>query len=826
MLKNDPKFFPPARQQQPPSDAVQAALDYLSADALPAHWDRDVLFALAADRSSDTEASASDSDTSDDEPREEKDHFVAQLYKYMDDRGTPLNKGPSICNRDVDLYRLFRAVQKLNGYNKVTGQSQWKQIAVRLGYAPVTQSVQNLVKQAYKKFLLPFEEFDRKLGCTMVAHPRANRIKGRSLLRANSVASPKPDRECKASQVVVAAASAAAAAAATVASPAAVAAVEPESSESTTASSVESGPETSRAKRKLSTGSGASGNRLRPTAPFAEKLAPQSQQPKAPASLDSDDEEMPVPLATIALAVKLEETAARQRDAKRLREAKEAAKDSKEPLLKDIKLEKQEAGADVVAPPVKSETKASAVVKEEQPSITHRSPSGGNGPPNAGGSAGRKEKMPKRPPPPTPPACGPSATSGGDEPVRKPSQVATKKRRSEADAEKSTASASAASSASAAAASSASSTASSVSIGAAAAAVAAAAADPNDFPIEVGDKLKVFYHEQKTTYEAKVIEVSVQLGTAHYLVHYTGWNTRYDEWVPKERIAENLTNNRTNKKAKTGGAPSLSRDKFMAAAAAAGNSAASALATTTTPLSTPASAATSSSSVSAPTSTSKALFKRGRGSSRGESQPPRSTTPSSVASNSSRTKSPATPAAAHQRRTTRGQPSSSSSVRRRTSNNTDMSSLPTDDDSDTDSDEPVKKPASVQTATATAVATTTSTTLSGRKAGPMPRGQSLPAASTTTATLTSATTAIAAQATLTASVVVKSLAASVVERAKSSSASSSVISGGGTKSNSIGSSEEESMTGLGSTAATTTTTTTTATVTGFVPILYFRFFVS
>lgn len=46
--------------------------------------------------------------TSDDEPREEKDHFVAQLYKFMDDRGTPINKGPTINSRDVDLYKLFK----------------------------------------------------------------------------------------------------------------------------------------------------------------------------------------------------------------------------------------------------------------------------------------------------------------------------------------------------------------------------------------------------------------------------------------------------------------------------------------------------------------------------------------------------------------------------------------------------------------------------------------------------------------------------------------------------------------------------------------------
>lgn len=45
---------------------------------------------------------------SDDEPREEKDHFVAQLYKYMEECNTPINKGPTIASRDLDLYKLFR----------------------------------------------------------------------------------------------------------------------------------------------------------------------------------------------------------------------------------------------------------------------------------------------------------------------------------------------------------------------------------------------------------------------------------------------------------------------------------------------------------------------------------------------------------------------------------------------------------------------------------------------------------------------------------------------------------------------------------------------
>lgn len=171
--------------------AVQAALEFLDSSVLPAHWDRDSLFGLT-NISSDDEGEI-DSDSSDDEPHEEKDRFVAQLYKYMDDRGTPLNKVPSILSRDVDLYRLFRAVQKRGGYNRVTSQNQWKLIAMRLGFTPCTVSVMNLVKQAYKKFLQPYGDFHRKLGCSMLMTSRnSNRSKGRSLVRANSVASPKP----------------------------------------------------------------------------------------------------------------------------------------------------------------------------------------------------------------------------------------------------------------------------------------------------------------------------------------------------------------------------------------------------------------------------------------------------------------------------------------------------------------------------------------------------------------------------------------------------------------------------------------------------------
>ena len=60
---------------------------------------------------------------------------------------------------------------------------------------------------------------------------------------------------------------------------------------------------------------------------------------------------------------------------------------------------------------------------------------------------------------------------------------------------------------------------------------------PPNVVVAVGDQIHVFYHRNKT-YEAKVIKVK-EPGQGEewpkFLVHYTGWNVRYDEWIPRSR---------------------------------------------------------------------------------------------------------------------------------------------------------------------------------------------------------------------------------------------------------------------------------------------------
>nr|CAD7259374.1 unnamed protein product [Timema shepardi] len=91
------------------------------------------------------------------------------------------------------LVRIFVVVHKLGGYNRVTNHNQWKTVSHKLGFGMSGSSVINLVKQSYKKFLHSFEDFYRKLGCTMVNHPRGNRSRhraGRSLIRDRDRSTP------------------------------------------------------------------------------------------------------------------------------------------------------------------------------------------------------------------------------------------------------------------------------------------------------------------------------------------------------------------------------------------------------------------------------------------------------------------------------------------------------------------------------------------------------------------------------------------------------------------------------------------------------------
>ncbi|XP_055957452.1 AT-rich interactive domain-containing protein 4B [Patella vulgata] len=152
-------------------NAMEKALNYFEHKSLPASWKREELLGSEEDIEED--------ESSDDEQNEEKDRFVAQLYKFMDDRGTPINKGPLVGMHDLNLYRLFKLVQNFGGYNKVTNLDKWRMVYNKMGL-PASNLAGSQMRNAYKKYLHAFEDFYRKLGSTMGTLSRPGRQRNHS----------------------------------------------------------------------------------------------------------------------------------------------------------------------------------------------------------------------------------------------------------------------------------------------------------------------------------------------------------------------------------------------------------------------------------------------------------------------------------------------------------------------------------------------------------------------------------------------------------------------------------------------------------------------
>ncbi|KAM6973585.1 AT-rich interactive domain-containing protein 4A [Aplochiton taeniatus] len=98
----------------------------------------------------------------DDEPDpEERDYFLQQLYKFMEDRGTPINKPPVLGYKDLNLFKLFRLVYHQGGCHNIESGTVWKQIYMDLGIPVLNSAASYNVKTAYRKYLYGFEEYCR-----------------------------------------------------------------------------------------------------------------------------------------------------------------------------------------------------------------------------------------------------------------------------------------------------------------------------------------------------------------------------------------------------------------------------------------------------------------------------------------------------------------------------------------------------------------------------------------------------------------------------------------------------------------------------------------
>ncbi|XP_077073483.1 AT-rich interactive domain-containing protein 4B isoform X3 [Siphateles boraxobius] len=95
---------------------------------------------------------------------EEKDNFQQQLYKFMEDRGTPINKRPVLGYKNLNLFKLYRLVHKLGGFDNIESGSVWKQVYQDLGIPVLNSAAGYNVKCAYRKYLYGFEDYCTSTG--------------------------------------------------------------------------------------------------------------------------------------------------------------------------------------------------------------------------------------------------------------------------------------------------------------------------------------------------------------------------------------------------------------------------------------------------------------------------------------------------------------------------------------------------------------------------------------------------------------------------------------------------------------------------------------
>nr|XP_020454431.1 AT-rich interactive domain-containing protein 5B [Monopterus albus] len=116
------------------------------------------------------------------ETRAEEQAFLVALYKYMKERDTPIERIPFLGFKQINLWTMFQAAQKLGGYELITVRRQWKHVYDELGGNPSSTSAATCTRRHYERLLLPYErhikgEQDKPLPLTKPRKPEGSQEK-------------------------------------------------------------------------------------------------------------------------------------------------------------------------------------------------------------------------------------------------------------------------------------------------------------------------------------------------------------------------------------------------------------------------------------------------------------------------------------------------------------------------------------------------------------------------------------------------------------------------------------------------------------------------
>ncbi|XP_077570773.1 uncharacterized protein LOC144195196 [Stigmatopora nigra] len=83
--------------------------------------------------------------------------FVSSLHSFMKERGSPIERIPHLGFKQIDLWMIFKTVEKLGGYNSVTMRRLWKKVYDELGGSPGSTSAATCTRRHYERLILPYE---------------------------------------------------------------------------------------------------------------------------------------------------------------------------------------------------------------------------------------------------------------------------------------------------------------------------------------------------------------------------------------------------------------------------------------------------------------------------------------------------------------------------------------------------------------------------------------------------------------------------------------------------------------------------------------------
>ncbi|XP_044293446.1 AT-rich interactive domain-containing protein 5A isoform X2 [Varanus komodoensis] len=104
--------------------------------------------AQAAEESGDEQVPAS--------AKEEEQSFLVNLYKFMKERDTPIERVPHLGFKQINLFKIYKVVEKLGAYELVTGRRLWKNVYDMLGGSPGSTSAATCTRRHYERLVLPY----------------------------------------------------------------------------------------------------------------------------------------------------------------------------------------------------------------------------------------------------------------------------------------------------------------------------------------------------------------------------------------------------------------------------------------------------------------------------------------------------------------------------------------------------------------------------------------------------------------------------------------------------------------------------------------------